>query len=238
MTSVLIVEDEPLIALNIRLALEKLNYEVWDSVDCAEDALAVLDQQQPSIILLDIRLEGKMDGISLAELIRLKWGTPFIFLTSHTDQGTLERAKPLQPVGYIPKPFQEAVLHTTIEMGLGRENTPATKAASPSGASPDHVFVKVDGSLKRLALDEIEHVEACDNYCLIHMDKGRLVVRSTLKELVAKLPTMQFIRCHRTYLVNLRKVEAIVGHTIKVRGASLPLGKRYKAEFFQRLEVI
>jgi two-component system cell cycle sensor histidine kinase/response regulator CckA len=115
---ILIVEDESIIASVIAAALKKFAYEVIDILNTGEAAAAVALQKKPDLILMDIRLLGAMDGISAAEQIQQHLDIPIIYLTAYADEPTLERAKKTRPYGYIPKPFQEIELKTTIEMAL------------------------------------------------------------------------------------------------------------------------
>jgi len=117
-TNILIVEDEAIIASVISGALKRFNYEVADILNSGEAAVAAALQKKPDLILMDIRLQGEMDGITAAEQIQKQMDIPIIYLTAYADEPTLERAKKTQPYGYIPKPFQEIELKTTIEMAL------------------------------------------------------------------------------------------------------------------------
>jgi PAS domain S-box-containing protein len=115
---ILIVEDEAIIASVIAGALRKFAYDVIDILNTGESAVTAALQKQPDLILMDIRLQGDMDGISAAERIQEQADIPIIYLTAYADEPTLDRAKRTQPYGYIPKPFQEIELKTTIEMAL------------------------------------------------------------------------------------------------------------------------
>jgi len=117
-TNILIVEDESIIASVIAVALKKFEYEVIDILDSREAAVAAALQKKPDLILMDIRLQGAMDGIAAVEQIQRQMDIPIIYLTAYADEPTLERAKKTKPYGYIPKPFQEIELKTTIEMAL------------------------------------------------------------------------------------------------------------------------
>ena len=116
--NILIVEDEAIIASVIAGALKKFDYEVIDILNTGEAAVAEALQKKPDLILMDIRLQGSMDGIDAAEQIQKELDIPIIYLTAYADEPTLERAKKTKPYGYIPKPFQEIELKTTIEMAL------------------------------------------------------------------------------------------------------------------------
>ncbi len=116
--NILIVEDEAIIASVISGALKKFDYAVVDILNSGEAAVAAALQKKPDLILMDIRLQGELDGIAAAEQIQKQLDIPIIYLTAYADEPTLERAKKTRPYGYIPKPFQEIELKTTIEMAL------------------------------------------------------------------------------------------------------------------------
>ena len=115
---ILIVEDEPVVALDLRTRLTRMGYIVSETVARGEDALECARTLRPNLILMDIRLRGVMDGISAAEGIRKRYGLPVIYLTAHADEATVDRARITEPFGYILKPFDERELRTVIEMAL------------------------------------------------------------------------------------------------------------------------
>lgn len=115
---VLIVEDDPLIAIDIEQILNNLNFRVSGTAYNPEDALLSLKNNTPDIVLLDVNLDSDKDGIHIAEIINEKYQLPFIYLTAHADKTTLERAKKTKPAGYIIKPFDERDLLAGIEIGL------------------------------------------------------------------------------------------------------------------------
>jgi two-component system cell cycle sensor histidine kinase/response regulator CckA len=115
---ILIVEDEAIIASVIAGALKKFDYEVMGILDNGEAAASTTLEKKPDLILMDIRLHGDIDGITAVERIQKQVDIPVIYLTAYADEPTLERAKKTKPYGYIPKPFQEIELKTSIEMAL------------------------------------------------------------------------------------------------------------------------
>lgn len=116
----LIVEDEPLIAEDIRFFLGNIDYSVAGIAHSSIKALDYLATRNPDAVLLDISIKGPMDGIEIGELINEKYQIPFIYLTSHADSATVERAKHTLPYGYIVKPFDERDLLSSIEMAVFR----------------------------------------------------------------------------------------------------------------------
>ena len=114
-TRILVVEDESIVALDIQERLESLGYDVPDTVAAGEKAIVQAGLLRPDLVLMDIHLQGQMDGIEAADHIRRQFGIPVIYLTANADHPTVERAKFTEPFGYVIKPFEERELHTTIE---------------------------------------------------------------------------------------------------------------------------
>jgi two-component system, cell cycle sensor histidine kinase and response regulator CckA len=117
-TSILIVEDEGIVAKNLNSKLEQLGYEVAGTATSAEEAVEMALELRPQLILMDIQLSGQRDGIQAAEAIRAQYDVPVIYLTAHSDPATLSRAKLTGPFGYILKPFEMRDLATQIELAL------------------------------------------------------------------------------------------------------------------------
>ncbi|MFZ1755460.1 MAG: response regulator [Caldilineaceae bacterium] len=115
---ILVVEDENIVALDIRQSLNRLGYGVPTVAATGEEAVAAAQQWQPDLVLMDIRLRGKMDGIEAATKIRRDQRLPIVYLTAFADARTLDRAKMTEPFGYVLKPFEDQELHSTIEMAL------------------------------------------------------------------------------------------------------------------------
>jgi DNA-binding NarL/FixJ family response regulator len=116
--SILIVEDEPLIAEDIQGYLEESGFGVVGIANSGAMALEMLSKTKPDALLLDINLGSGPDGIELAGIIRQQYQLPFVFLTSHADKSTLERAKLTFPAGYLLKPFDGSDLMTSLEIAL------------------------------------------------------------------------------------------------------------------------
>lgn len=115
---ILIVEDQVLIAHELKAALESLGYKVIGIEMTAEKGIALCEKDPPDLVLMDIILEGQVDGIEAAEVIRSRWGIPIIFLAAFADKERLKRAKPAYPFGYLIKPFRDQDLKITVEMAL------------------------------------------------------------------------------------------------------------------------
>lgn len=115
---ILVVEDERLVALSIVRCLQGMGYEVPANVASGEEAVRKVIEMEPDLVLMDVRLNGAMDGVEAASRIRDSFHVPIVYLTAYSEEKTLERAKATEPLGYITKPFEERTLQTTVEMAL------------------------------------------------------------------------------------------------------------------------
>jgi signal transduction histidine kinase len=119
-TRILVVEDEQIVADDLRETLEILGYDVAGLAVSGEEAIAKVAATHPHLVLMDIRLEGAIDGIEASHIIQTNFQLPVVYLTANADRATLERVKQSQPFGYVMKPFSERSLATTIEIALSR----------------------------------------------------------------------------------------------------------------------
>jgi len=115
---IMVVEDEGIIAEDIQESLQEMGYNVTSVVSSGEEAVQRVEQDRPDLVLMDVVLQGDMDGIEAARRIRSSMDVPIIYLTAYTDAKMLERAKATEPFAYMIKPFRERELHTNIEMAL------------------------------------------------------------------------------------------------------------------------
>jgi PAS domain S-box-containing protein len=116
----MIVEDEPIVAMDIKRCLIGLGYKVTAIAADSEEAVRKIEEGRPDLVLMDIHIKGKVDGVETAWRVRQRFNVPIVYLTSFSDADTLERAKFTEPYGYILKPYEDRDLHTTIEMALHR----------------------------------------------------------------------------------------------------------------------
>jgi len=121
-TSILVVEDEAITAMDIQMRLEKLGYKVPAIIDSGEEAILMADKLRPDLILMDIVLKGKMDGTIAAQRISSSYHIPIVFLTAYSDDDTFNRAILSSPYGYLTKPFEPRYLRISVELALFKHN--------------------------------------------------------------------------------------------------------------------
>jgi two-component system response regulator LytT len=247
-TSVLVVEDESIVAKDIQNSLKKLGYSVPSIENSGEDAIDAAGQYKPDLILMDIMLKGEISGIDAAEQIRTRYHIPVIFLTAYADESTLSKAKVTEPYGYIIKPFKEIDLHTSIEMALykhGKEQEVRKERDLYSSivldkTSEDCIFVKSNSRLVKVKTRDIYYVEALKDYVIIHTKDGRYTVHSTMKDIMSKLSSSEFLRVHRSYIVRVDKIMAIEQSNLVIEDDKkiIPVGGSYRDELNSRLKFV
>lgn len=227
--SILIVEDEPLIADDIAEILEKNGFTVVGIVDEAEEALAAIATYQPALALLDINIGGQVDGIGLAARIEI----PFVFLTSYYDKATLARAARVNPSGYLVKPFDENELIANVEIALckqpHRHNRPQM---------PEKLFVRKDQEIIALMSDQIVYAEAFDNYTNLFTSDAKYIISHTLKRVEQTLEPHGFMRIHRSFLINFSAIDSISENYVFLKGHKVQIGKAYKKQLMDKLTLI
>ena len=177
---ILVVEDEVIVAKNIQNRLEKLGYSVPAVVSSGEEAVKKAAETHPDIILMDIKLEGDMDGIEVAEQIRHSFNIPIVYLTACADDKTLQRAKITEPYGYIIKPFEERELQSNIEIALYKH--------------------KMENKLKKNR-ERLQNIINSTSEIIISLDKNnRVSTWNKAAELITGYKQKEVIRRHITKL--------------------------------------
>lgn len=149
-TSILLVEDNAIVAFDMQQRLQKLGYHIQGTVASGEEAIKAVSRRAPSLILMDIFLDGKIDGIEAAKAILENAQIPIIFLTGHDDEQTLNRAKITETFGYIIKPAESRDLHVAIEIALYKH-----AAAQALQKSEQQYRLLFDSMLNGFALHEV-----------------------------------------------------------------------------------
>lgn len=225
--SIYIVEDEPIIVSTIETSLRKHGYHILGDADTVFEALRNIELTKPDLVLIDIQLSGTKDGIDLAiELDKTK--QPYMFLSSQTDPNTISRVKETNPLGYVVKPFTETGLRTNIELAWHNY----------SNTDSHFLNIKHEGKLIRINQDAINYLKAFDNYCYIITSTDTFLVPHTLKHIAEQLIGHHFIKCHRSYVVNLKEVKSIHKNYITIHNDSIPLSASKKSLVVSKLKSI
>lgn len=247
-TNILIVEDESIVRKDIERSLTKLGYNVIAQADNGEKAIELALEHKPEIALMDIMLKGDMTGIEAAGKIKEAINIPVIFLTAYADEATLNKAKITEPHGYILKPFKEIDLHTTIEMALHkhkkeqelRVENELLRSLQSFKADAEYLFVKHQSKLIKLNASDIYFVEALKDYVQVVTKEQKYTIHATMKDVEKKMSSKTFQRVHRSFIVNLDKIEAIIGGDLLMQDVNkeIPVGGNYREELGQRINVL
>ena len=239
---ILIVEDDPIIGADLEDRLTEMGFQPLGPVGSGAAALALVDQNAPDLVLMDISLEDDLDGIETARRIREKHRVPIIFLTSNADDATFRRAKATNPQAFLSKPFRGKDLKHAIELAIGqaaKENPGALATETDTYVFQDRFFLKVNERMVRLFFRDILWVEADDYYCKIVTKEREFLVGQTLKKFMEALEKVpELMRVHRSYVVNLAHVEEISDLHLQINKRQIPLNKAAKAELMARLHKI
>jgi len=240
---ILIVEDEMLIGAKISMLLSDMGYETLGIIPSGEKAIAFIESEKPDIILMDIVLKGKLDGIETAKIIHKTNDIPFIYLTSNTDDHHFNRSKSTRPFAFISKPFKRLDLQRAIELTLAHlteEQTTIPENDTLPDILDDRLFIKDRGSMKKILIKDITNIEANGNYCTIHCSssKSSVTITQILKNLEERLPSKHFLRIHRSYIVNCTRIDSITDIHVIIGKHKVPLSKNFKPELLRRLKTI
>ena len=245
--TIMIVEDEGLVAKDLEARLLQTGYGVAGIADNFDDAISLFKQKLPDLILLDITIKGKKNGIDIATEINKILPTPFIFVSAHTDADTLEKAKSTFPASYMVKPFTTSHLLIAIELALHNfaykktvtNSNPLTlpDAEDDIYLKQDYLFIKQGAVFLKVYQADILFMEAQDNYVKFFSKEKYYLVRCSLAKAVEKMKVDYFVRVHRSYCINMNNIDSFNEHEVLIRETKIPIGRNYREDFISRIEV-
>lgn len=243
---ILIVEDNPQEAKNIRNMLEKSSYQVHGVADSLHMALNKMHETPPDLLIIDIMLNGREEGITLAKTVQQQFqgGLPFVFLTSLTDRHTFEQAKLTAPYAYLVKPVNEFALQYSLELALERYSGANGMLSAGKAAllrQQECLYVKRGNSLVKVPLRDILFLEVDGKYCSIVTRDTKLLVFQALTDMMEILPDLYFFRVHRNFVVNLqeiKEVNIIDNYLTLNNGHLIDMSRRYKEQLLKNMHTI
>ncbi|SDY15535.1 LytR/AlgR family response regulator transcription factor [Hymenobacter psychrophilus] len=208
-------------------------------VESMDDALKGLNYfragNRVDVLFLDVQMP-QLNGL---DLLRILPDPPIVILTTAHEDFAVD-AFDLRVTDYLVKPFDYARFSRAVQRALLQHETPAAAAPATIVAAPDNdLFVKVNSKMVRINFDEVLYIEALSDYVVIVTEKQKYIVYTTMKSLDARLPFDHFVRVHRSYILNLKRIEAIEdGAAVVPGGQHVPIGKSYQEAFFGKLNRI
>ncbi len=240
MVRILLIEDELIISQDMTSMLTKMGYDVIGDAMDFDEAIEILERETPDLILLDINLNGKRDGIDVAEEINRRFQVPFIFTTSYSDAATLERARKTNPVNYLVKPFKQEQLYTAIEMGLFKAAN-IDKPVSDEEEKPliikGVLFIKDKFTYSKLVIEDIRWIKSDGNYLEIYTSAPKpALIRASMGSFMERLDA-NFLRVHKSYIINLQHLTKFETHTVTIGSEVIPISKNYSDDLLKRLDI-
>lgn len=216
--NILIVEDESLIAEELKRMVQRLGYTVVAIANRYDEALELLKKHVPDLVLLDIGLDySDKDGIDLAHYINETLKIPFVYITANADNATVNRAKTTFPNAYILKPFNQAAIFSTLEV-VCFNNQPQASIIVKQGA-------------KNIVLDcaKIVFIKADNIYSEIYTnDNKKYLIRKYLKYFTSELALDFLVQVHRSYVINTAYIKSYRSNFLLVNDFEIPLGDAFK----------
>lgn len=237
--NVYIVEDIAIARASLEAMLLENDFNVIGSAAKAETAWKELQHLKVDLLLVDINLAGKKNGVWLVEQIRKYYNIPVVFLTAYGDQKTIKKVLNTNPNGYLMKPYQEVTLITTINIAL--ENFDKLNKEKESVLLdekdknyPEYLFVKKNKKVVKLNVSTINYVQVEEKYCKLQCDETNYLIKMSLKKVQQILSKEKFKQVHRSFIVNTEKIKEIYFEDsliILLNNDKLPFSDHYKAIF-------
>jgi DNA-binding LytR/AlgR family response regulator len=243
-----IVEDELIVAEDLRQTLEAEGYAVTGIFDTAEAALEHIGAQLPDLAMVDIRLRGTLTGIDLTEKIRAMRPLPIIYVTANSDEETYQLARRTKPQAFLVKPFNARTLLAAVDLAFynfseNREAdeildaTPFERKPAPIPVS-DGFFIRSGGKHRKIKGDDLLYIEADGSYAKIVTTTGHYTISQNLSTFQRKVNLISLMRVHRSYLININRVESFDETYIYIGKQPIPLSKSYRSDFLSVLNAL
>lgn len=241
MAKIGILDDEVVICETLNKYLLELGYEVPDYAMTYDQGVKLIEDESPDLMLLDINIGGEKTGIDVATFIRKYHDIPLVFVSSYSDQATIESAKTIQPNGYLVKPFSKEDLFVAIEVALSnfmsKQSNTTTEERTVKPLS-DALFIKQDSLFVKVKFNDIKFIRSEGVYVEIMTDSKKYLIRETMKNILDSLPAELFFQIHRSYIVHLQRIDAVNSEFVIIEKEPLPISRSLKDELMNRLNLL
>jgi two-component system, response regulator PdtaR len=252
---ILLVEDQQITAEDLEALLIDWGYHVVGCAVSGDEAFDLFNQFQPDLALVDVNIEGDIDGIETVKQFNKIKPIPIVYLTAQADTETIERAKSSNPFAYLIKPFDEQNLQISLDIAFNMfarhktsfsrmEDTPLAPAndvklnAEMILQIEDSIFIKQNYRFVKISKDDIVFIEADRNHSYIQTKQHRYIVRMPLVAVVERLQNDKLIRVHRSFAVNLKHVQEFNESEIIIHGKDIPFSNNYRTDFLKNFNII
>jgi DNA-binding LytR/AlgR family response regulator len=220
---IFIVEDEYINRIHLKKALEKMGHEVKGQASSAQEAIDLLKSTPVDLMILDINLgEEEKDGIWIGEYVSTHYNIPFIYLTAYGTESIVKRAINTSPYAYLVKPFNELELSASIELAMNRFRLDNQKIKAKD------ITIGNAKSFTKINSNEIYYIESQGNYVHIYTLEKIYKERTTLGTMLEKLPKENFVQIHRSFVVNIGKIERITPSKASIGEIEIPITRNHQ----------
>ena len=235
---VLIIEDEVITATDLKRTLEKKGHHVLPICKSYNEAMKVLRDSIPDLLLIDIRLrDSEKDGIQIVAEINADLSLPVVYLTSQADYETFERAKHTSPAAYLFKPFRHEEL--VFQLELAYEHYMVNKPASPNPNTAEDVFFPYNNGHQKINKNSIQFIKAAGSYVYIHVagEARPLLFTMNIGYISQFFTTPNFHKLSRSYMVNLNHIDRFDADFVYFNNPEekVPIPQAQKGEFLKRV---
>tara|TARA_R110002072_G_scaffold303132_1_gene495129 strand:- start:2918 stop:3631 length:714 start_codon:yes stop_codon:yes gene_type:complete len=216
--SILIVEDELLIARQIKIALLNHGYLCAGIAINYKAAKEILETTKVDLVLLDVKISGRKTGLDVALLLNALYSIPFLFITSYNDANSLHKIKELSPKGYINKPINEITVLTTIDIIFDNLKDETEK----------FVNINIGTTTYNIQISDLLYIKSEHVYVRLYYKKRKMLIRCSLKKFIETMPKNLLIRVSRSCAVNINFIENIGTSSLEVYGENIKISPNYK----------
>ncbi len=233
--NMLIVEDSISYALELEQLASEIGYNVLATVDNSGDALDIIFSEHPDIIMMDVNINGRLTGIDIAKRI-IHLNIPVLYVTSFNDPKTYQEALESNLIGYIVKPVDKLTLTTSLKLLIERTIQQEGIEHKPKifkKEDDNYIFFMKNNVYQKVNVDSIAFIKSEDNYCNFTLDDdSSYLLRIKLSDVEELLTQHEFIRCHRQYIVNQKKIRKVntLMSTLELGSNSIPYSRSKKQE--------
>ncbi|MGB0429606.1 MAG: LytR/AlgR family response regulator transcription factor [Bacteroidia bacterium] len=232
--NILLVEDDPLIGLNIQNALKFMGYIVLGPFVKGNQALAEIAKSDFDLAILDVELKDDISGFDVAREIKKSKSVPVIFITGLLTDATRNEAKSLNAFAFINKPFHERNLFNAIDLAINRfsENDNIQSVNENAKTKPirirDRFYVKKNEKFTRINIDDVLFLEASGHYIIVYLENDQLLVSNNLSAFLEELNHSDIIRVHRSFAINIKTIPDFDDAFVYYGQKPVPISRAYK----------
>ncbi|MBL7847774.1 MAG: response regulator [Cyclobacteriaceae bacterium] len=243
-----IVEDELIVSEDLRQILLDEGYDVTGCFETAEEALEHLKAVHTDLVMIDIRLKGQMTGVNLAESLRKSQALPIIYVTANTDEETYQLARKTKPQAFLVKPFNARTLLAAVDLALFNfsENNTAETILDAGALErkdfqvtiQDGFFIREGGRHKKIRLSDLLFIEADGSYARLVTNSGQHTITQNLSTFLRKTSLPLLVRVHRSYIINVNRVDSFDEGYVYIDKYPIPISKTYRGDFLSTLNAL